>query len=229
MAGSNPKLARSRRRSSHLTNKEGTAAAAAARRRSSNASGDGNGGHNPAAADAAITIPDVADKDVEAAAALFQMGQMEMTNGNFEAAARCLEQALIMNQTTLGMDHPIVGDVQHSLGLVQIEYGKYETACMTLWEAQRIRKLNTDLVGAADSLQEIGKVHRQGGRTELALDCYGECLRVRRAELGDDNLKVADAYCDLGHTEGDLGRNTDALQHFKNGKLQIHPTAIWHS
>ena len=160
-------------------------------------------------------------EDVEAAAALLQMGQLEMTNGNFEAAARCLDRALVMNQTHLGMDHPLVGDIQHSLGLVQIEYGKYETAAMTLWEAQRIRKLNNDLVGAADSLQQIGKVHRQGGRVELALDCCGECLRVRRAELGDDHLKVANAYCDLGHIEGDLGRNTDALQHFKNGEFLL--------
>ena len=226
VAGSHPKLARSsRRRSSHLRDKEGSASGSRRRssRRSSSNISDDSGDEIGGTADHTddTTVPDVADKDVEAAAALFQMGQMEMTNGNFEAAARCLEQALIMNQTALGTDHPIVGDIQHSLGLVQIEYGKYETACMTLWEAQRIRKLNTDLVGAADSLQEIGKVHRQGGRAELALDCYGECLRVRRAELGDDNLKVADAYCDLGNTEGDLGRNTDALQHFKNGKLQI--------
>ena len=165
----------------------------------------------------------IMNKDVEAAEALFKMGLMEMESGNLGAAGHCLEQSLIMNQSTLGLDHPMVGDIQHTLGLVQIEYGKYETACMTLWDAQRIRKLNLDLVGAADSLQEIGKVHLAGGRTELALDCFGECLRVRRAELGDHDLKVAFTYIDLGNVESDLGRKEDACDHFKNGK-----TACYH-
>mmetsp|Transcript_7092 Transcript_7092/g.15494 ORF Transcript_7092/g.15494 Transcript_7092/m.15494 type:complete len:648 (+) Transcript_7092:264-2207(+) len=159
---------------------------------------------------------DVVNKDVEAAEALFRMGLMEMESGNLGAARHCLEQSLLINQATFGLDHPTVGDIQHTLGLVQLKYGQYETACITLWEAQRIRKLNLDLVGAADSMQEIGNVHCAGGRMELALDCYGECLRVRRTELGDHHLKVAFAYVDIGNVEGDLGRKEDACDHFKN-------------
>lgn len=174
---------------------------------------------------------DVVNKDVEAAEALFRMGLMEMESGNLGAARHCLEESLIIKQATFGLDHPTVGDIQHTLGLVQLKYGQYETACITLWEAQRIRKLNLDLVGAADSMQEIGNVHCAGGRMELALDCYGECLRVRRAELGDHNLKVAFVYVDIGNVESDLGRKEDACDHFKNGKAtrdRLHFLFVYH-
>ena len=50
---------------------------------------------------------------------------------------------------------------------------------------------------------------------ELAIECYEECLRIRRAELGLDHEKVADALIAMGNIHSDMQRTEEAMQSYQ--------------
>merc|ERR1712113_479929 len=83
-----------------------------------------------------------------------------------------------------------------------------------LWDALRIRKLHQDNVKVSEVLKNIGNVHREKEELELAIECYKECLRIRRAEPGLEE-KVADALIAMGNIQSDMQRTEEAMQSYQ--------------
>jgi tetratricopeptide (TPR) repeat protein len=67
----------------------------------------------------------------------------------------------------------------------------------------------------SQTLKNIGNVHREKQEHELAVECYEECLRIRRNELGDDHEKVADALIAIGNVRSDMENIDEAMRAYK--------------
>jgi tetratricopeptide (TPR) repeat protein len=120
----------------------------------------------------------------------------------------------------LGEDSKEVGDTLNTMGYLQAKRGELDDALNLLWGALRIRKLHEDHVKVSETLKNIGNVHREKQEHELAVECYEECLRIRRTELGDDHEKVADALIAIGNVRSDMDNTEDAMRAYDEGKLQ---------
>ena len=69
----------------------------------------------------------------------------------------------------------------------------------------------------SETLKNIGNVHREKAEHELAIECYEECLRIRRSELGDLHEKVADALIAMGNVQSDMELADEAMRSYREG------------
>ena len=156
--------------------------------------------------------------DLAVAETMYSMGFCLQNKEASERALQCFDEALAIRQFVLGEDAKEVGDTLNMMGFLQAQRGELEEALALLWDALRIRKLREDHIKVSETLKNIGNVHREKLEYELALECYEECLRIRRAELGDDHEKVADALIAIGNVQSDMGNSDDAMRSYEDGK-----------
>lgn len=101
------------------------------------------------------------------------------------------------------------------MGFLKAKRGDLEEALTILWDALRIRKKHKDKIKVSETLNNIGNVHREKQDHNVVVQCYEECLRIRRAELGDKHEKVADSLVALGNIYGDMKKNEEAMQAYQ--------------
>jgi tetratricopeptide (TPR) repeat protein len=139
-----------------------------------------------------------------------------------ERALQCFEESLNIRKRRLGEDSKEVGDTLNTMGYLQAKRGELDDALNLLWGALRIRKLHEDQsnsIKCSETLKNIGNVHREKQEHGLAVECYEECLRIRRTELGDDHEKVADALIAIGNVRNDMEMTEDAMRAYEEGTL----------
>lgn len=151
----------------------------------------------------------------DVAATLYSMGFTLHNQDAPERALQCFEEALTIRKARLGADAKEVGDTLNMMGFLQAKRGELDSALTLLWDALRIRKTHKDDVKVSETLKNIGNVHREKQEHELAVECYEECLRIRRSELGDDHEKVADALIAIGNVRSDMENIEEAMRAYK--------------
>ena len=151
----------------------------------------------------------------DVAATLYSMGFTLHNQDEPERALGCFEEALMIRKSLLGADAKEVGDTLNMMGFLQAKRGELDSALTLLWDALRIRKTHKDHVKVSETLKNIGNVHREKQEHELAVECYEECLRIRRSELGDDHEKVADALIAIGNVRSDMENIDEAMRAYK--------------
>lgn len=156
----------------------------------------------------------------DVAATLYSMGFTLHNQDQSQRALKCFEEALNIRKARLGEEAKEVGDTLNMMGFLQAKSGELDSALTLLWDALRIRKAHKDDVKVSETLKNIGNVHREKQEHELAVECYEECLRIRRSELGDDHEKVADALIAIGNVRSDMERIDDAMRAYQEA-LQI--------
>lgn len=157
--------------------------------------------------------------DLAVAETYYSMGFTLQNNGALDRALQCLEESLSIRKFQLGDDAKEVGDTLNMMGFLQAKRGELDDALSLLWDALRIRKLQDDHIKVSETLNNIGNVHREKQEFDLSLECYEECARIRRAELGDSSEKVADALIAIGNVQSDMDFTEDAMDSYKEGKL----------
>ena len=155
----------------------------------------------------------------DVAATLYSMGFTLHNQDATERAVQCFEEALGIRKERLGEEAKEVGDTLNMMGFLQAKRGELDSALSLLWDALRIRKAHKDDVKVSETLKNIGNVHREKQEHVLAVECYEECLRIRRNELGDDHEKVADALIAIGNVKSDMEDINDAMRAYKEGKF----------
>ena len=153
--------------------------------------------------------------DISVAETLYSMGYTLHNQDEPDRALVCFEEALNIRRYRLGEDSKEVGDTLNMMGFLKAKRGELDDALTLLWDALRIRKLQEDHVKVSETLKNIGNVHREKQEQELAVECYEECLRIRRAELGADHEKVADALIAMGNVQSDTGRTDEAMRSYQ--------------
>ena len=153
--------------------------------------------------------------DVAVAETLYSMGFTLHNNDASDRALVCFEESLSIRRFQLGEDSKEVGDTLNMMGFLKAKRGELDDALTLLWDALRIRKLQEDHVKVSETLKNIGNVHREKQEQELAVECYEECLRIRRAELGTEHEKVADALIAMGNVQSDMERLDEAMRSYQ--------------
>ncbi len=153
--------------------------------------------------------------DIAVAETLYSMGYTLHNNDEPDRALVCFEESLNIRRYQLGEDSKEVGDTLNMMGFLKAKRGELDDALTLLWDALRIRKLQEDHVKVSETLKNIGNVHREKQEQDLAVECYEECLRIRRSELGVDHEKVADALIAMGNVQGDMERNDEAMRSYQ--------------
>lgn len=159
--------------------------------------------------------------DLAVAETLYSMGFTLQNNGSFDRALDLLEESLNIRRFQLGEDAKEVGDTLNMIGFIQVKRGELDDSLSMLWDALRIRKLQDDHIKVSETLKNIGNVHREKQELDLAVECYEECLRIRREKLGDEHEKVADALIALGNVRSDMDESEEAMYCYKEGMCQL--------
>ncbi|CAB9520739.1 Kinesin light chain [Seminavis robusta] len=145
----------------------------------------------------------------------YSMGYTLQNQDSVDQALDCFEESWNINKVQLGPDAKEVGNAANIMGYLQAKRGQLDDALSLLWDALRIRKLQEDQVKVSETLRNIGNVHREKEEHELAIECYEECLRLRKLELGERHAKVADALVGLGNVKSDQGKHAEASQSYE--------------
>ena len=156
----------------------------------------------------------------DVATTLYSLGYTLHNQGKPDSALPCFEESLRIRKAQLGESAKEVGDTLNMMGFLQAQRGELDSALTFLLEALRIRKLDNSDVKISETLKNIGNVHREKLDHELAIECYEECLRIRRRELGDDHGKVADTLIAIGNVCSDMEHVDDAIRVYHEA-LQI--------
>lgn len=163
--------------------------------------------------------------DVAVAETLYSMGYTLHNNDQADRALVCFEESLNIRRYKLGEDSKEVGDTLNMMGFLKAKRGELDDALTLLWDALRIRKLQDDHIKVSETLKNIGNVHREKEERELAVECYVECLRIRRDELGTEHEKVADALIAMGNVQSDMGQKEEAMRSYQEA-LKIRTLAF---
>lgn len=153
--------------------------------------------------------------DVSVAETLYSMGYTLHNQDEPDRALVCFEESLSIRRYQLGEDSKEVGDTLNIMGFLKAKRGELDDALTFLWDALRIRKLQEDRVKVSETLKNIGNVHREKQERDLAVECYEECLRIRRTELGAEHEKVADALIAMGNVQSDMKRTDEAMRSYR--------------
>ncbi|MEZ4454597.1 MAG: serine/threonine-protein kinase [Nannocystaceae bacterium] len=139
------------------------------------------------------------------------LANLHYARGDLEASQRLFEEALAINQRSLGENHPILADNLTNLADVHYARGDFDRA-RALYEQSLA--LSAATLGAihpnrAVALNNLGNLHLARGENEVARLRLQEALDVFTATLGHDHPNLASTIenlADLDRIAGDEAR-----------------------
>ena len=158
------------------------------------------------------------EKHDDIASTLYAMGLVKHDAGLYSQALVLFAKSLVVRVELHGEAHPAVGDAYDMMGFVEAKNGDLDTALRRLNDGLKVRKSLGDQLKEADTLINIGNLHRERNEFELALQRYDDCLNIRISEMGRNNQSVADVLMALGNVQSDMDNPQDALSHYREGE-----------
>mmetsp|Transcript_28020 Transcript_28020/g.59757 ORF Transcript_28020/g.59757 Transcript_28020/m.59757 type:complete len:1770 (+) Transcript_28020:1-5310(+) len=149
------------------------------------------------------------------ATTLYAMGLMKHDEGLYSQALVYFAKALVMRVNLHGDAHSVVGDIYDMMGFVEAKNGELDSALLLLTDALKTRKSVGDRLKEADTLINIGNLHRERNEFEMALQRYDDCLNIRISELGRNSQSVADVLMAIGNVHSDMGNPQDTLSSYR--------------
>jgi tetratricopeptide (TPR) repeat protein len=130
--------------------------------------------------------------------ALNDLGVVQYTKGEFEAADSLLSEALEIRTRLLGDEHMDVSEVLGDLGAVSVAIGDYEGADSLIRAAldMRVRLLGENSLEVAESQGNLAALLANQGKIQEAEAMFRTVLATRR-ELQGDHLDVTTAMQNL--------------------------------
>jgi tetratricopeptide (TPR) repeat protein len=117
--------------------------------------------------------------------------------------------------------HPFNGDAYNLMGFIEMKNGNENGALIRLSDALRVRRALGNRLKEAETLKNIGNLHRERNNLDLALEQYEECLAIITEEQGRDSESVVDVLISMGSIMGDMNFYEDAISHYKNGEPSL--------
>jgi tetratricopeptide (TPR) repeat protein len=144
---------------------------------------------------------------------LVQLATAEIRRSQFTNARAALEQALQMQEASLGPDHLEVGLTVGTLGSVMSELGQDERALRLKERARDILEatLGAGSIDVAITKANIGRSLIDLGRYSEALPILEEAFQAEERLFGSENEKLAGALSNLGNARLFLGERRAAL------------------
>ncbi|KAL3810998.1 hypothetical protein ACHAXA_006550 [Cyclostephanos tholiformis] len=149
------------------------------------------------------------------ASTLYAMGLSVQEKGANSDALACFSKSLDMLIHLHGRNHPGVGDIYDVMGFLHTKSGELDAALNRLTDSLEVRKLVGDKLMEADTLVNIGNLHRERKEYQRAIQQYDESLKIRISALGRNHESVADVLMELGNVHSDMSNTQDALARYR--------------
>jgi outer membrane protein OmpA-like peptidoglycan-associated protein len=119
--------------------------------------------------------------------------------GKYDEAASLIKHALVIQEKSLGPDHPDVATGLHNLAQLYVRQGRYAEAEPLHKRSLAIREkaLGPDHPDVATSLNDLAALYDSQGRYADAEPLYKRALAIREKALGPDHPDVATSLNDL--------------------------------
>lgn len=140
------------------------------------------------------------------------LGLVFSAMGEPEQAKLLFEQALAIDETLLGPEHPIVAVNLGNLALALEELAAYDEAERLHERALAIREraLGPESLDVANSLNNLANVYLGMGRYEQAKSHYERALAIRERLLGPEHPDVATSLNNLAGVYRSMGKHEQA-------------------
>ena len=155
------------------------------------------------------------------ASTLYAMGLTKINQKLYSRALTFFQKALDIRVGIHGEADPSVRDTYSIMGFTEAASGDLDGALRKLGDALRVSQLLGDRLKEAETLSNIGNVHREKEEWELALEHYDNCMSIRIAELGRDHESVAEALMAIGNVKSDMSKQEDAVKSYKDGESKL--------
>ena len=135
------------------------------------------------------------------------LGQLYRTLGDYDLAGQELDQALAMQQASLGQTHIDLAPTRHHRAGLALDRGDYRQAAAEEKTALdlRLKGLGPAHPAVADSQQSLADLYHRIGDETRARQLLTNALTTRQTALGERHLKVADTLHLLAEVEVALG------------------------
>ena len=158
----------------------------------------------------------------ELASAVNDLATAQLMNGDLAAAEANYKEALAIDITDLGEEHPETLSARENLGNVYFRSKRYDETLrsLDLVLALRRKALGADAEPVGRTLANMATVYKEAGRLEEAERAYREALAVLVPKLGEQNLDVASVRMSLGDTLRRRGQ-LDAAEPLMRSGLEV--------
>ncbi|KAL9190851.1 hypothetical protein ACHAXT_000557 [Thalassiosira profunda] len=185
------------------------------------------------------------DDGLPVASALYLLGFVAQSEGNYDEAMSLLEEALAIRQKSLASpDQLSVLNVQLAQGMVHQKRNDLDSAmhCFEVVLEGRTERLGQDHASVAEVLQAVGATYAAAGEYDKAYQTLEEALRIRRASSGPsvevaetlDSLSVvlfksgdSEKAVELSEEALDMLKTTAGLDHLLVGEVLKHAGDIY--
>ncbi len=153
------------------------------------------------------------DKEVEAELSS-NSGVIALAESDFKRARDEFQNALTLQEQTLGPDNPEVARTLNNKGVALTHLGKIKEATADYERSYgiHVRNVGTEHPDTAASMSNLALMYRRQGRLSEALNFLERSLAVRRLTLGDEHPDTASSYLSLANLQVKLDKPEPALE-----------------
>lgn len=162
----------------------------------------------------------VGSKYPDRAACLIDLSELYDEKSNYFESGLCIEEALKILEEEFSSEHAEIAKILAKLALSYEDQGRYREAEPIFKRAWKILE-NNDVVYLAEVFNNLGKLYLSTSRYSESEQLLGKALEIRKRELGDKNLGVADTLNNLALLYTNQGQNTKKVKLFLDQALLI--------
>jgi eukaryotic-like serine/threonine-protein kinase len=168
--------------------------------------------------DDVLTRTHALDPDNPALASInANVGALLATRGQYVAARRYLEGAIVEHRRSFGEHHPGVLSVESNIGALDMFEGRYREAVAHLGRvaAEQELLLGADHPELSNTLNNLANAYRLNGELGLAIATHRRALAIREREFGMRSLPVSQSLDNLSvalRKTGDLVGSRTVLE-----------------
>lgn len=157
-----------------------------------------------------------ADGQAELAATLLNIGAVYASTGRADEAVDMQRQAVSLNETAYGPDHPLTADALRELGNTLSTLERFDEAEVEVRRALEIQigARGRESRAVAHLLDDLGRVLRAGGDLDGAIAKHREAYEILEGVHGGDNPALVVSGMNIGYTLNAAGRWQEALDAF---------------
>ena len=133
--------------------------------------------------------------------------------GDYSGAVRLLPQALTVDETVYGPDHPEVASDLRDIGIALSNAGEPRSALTPLRRTLRIYESVDNRPDVARTLDALGCAHLALGEHEAARKQFEQALLLAQDAFGAEHPQTARRLANLGNVLDDLGDYRAARAH----------------
>jgi tetratricopeptide (TPR) repeat protein/predicted Ser/Thr protein kinase len=153
------------------------------------------------------------DKEVEAELSS-NSGLIAVTENDFPRAKDEFQNALTLQEQTLGEDNPEVARTLNNLGTALARHGDLKEATIAYERSYllHVKNVGTEHPDTANSMSNLAVMYRRQGRLSESLSYFERSLAVRRNTLGDEHPDTAASFVSLANLQIRMGQPEPALE-----------------